>query len=158
MAWKHTLLSLLALLGPRIFGCRLPKNRTYRKFTPFGVSTLSADDWFVIATVATLWSNSPKSHGNASSDNSDGFCRAPSQRTLRTPSHTAKLRVSPFHACDVFNTLSTCEFSTGRHSFTGHGACAHILSLNLRIRVDQFVPSLYPRPPPPHQEKPTLLI
>ncbi len=58
------------------------------------------------------------------------------------------LRASPFYPYDVFNTLSTCEFSTGRHSFTGRCACAYILALNLRIYVNQFFPSLYPRPPP----------
>jgi hypothetical protein len=55
-----------------------------------------------------------------------------------------------FHADDVFYALSTCKLSTGPHSFTssGHCTCALISSgFNPRIRVNQFVHSVYPRTP-----------
>ncbi len=70
---------------------------------------------------------------------------------FKNPVAPADLRASPSLSY-AFYSLSTCEFSTGRHSFAGRDcACAHILTLNLRIRVNQFVRSLYPRPPPPRK-------
>jgi len=58
-----------------------------------------------------------------------------------------KLRASP-SLLYAFYILSTCEFSTGRHSFAGHHrACAHILALHPRIHVNLFLRSLYPRHP-----------
>jgi hypothetical protein len=67
---------------------------------------------------------------------------------LKNPLHLAKLKkASPF--IDALYALSTCRFSTGRHSSSAKCPGAHLLVLNLYMRSNHLVHSLSPRPPPP---------